>query len=72
MIDPLSTQFTEVQRETHQGVIGQQEYDRRTYEVLYGTGDERPASKRRWAAVVVAAMAVLIVTAAVVWGVAAF
>lgn len=72
MIDPLSTQFTEVQRETHKGVIGRQEYDRRTYEVLFGTGDERPASKGRRAALVTAAVSVLVIVGVALWWVAAF
>jgi hypothetical protein len=40
MFDLLPTLFSEVQRETHQGVIGQPDADRQIYEVLYGTGTE--------------------------------
>jgi hypothetical protein len=46
MFDLLSTLFSEVQRETHQGVIGQQAYDQRTYEVLHGSGAVRPTVRR--------------------------
>jgi hypothetical protein len=62
MFDPLSTQFSAVQRETHQGVIGQQAYDRRTYELLFGAGDERPAAKRRGPSAALAAAAVSMLT----------
>jgi len=46
MFDLLSTLFSEVQRETHRGVIGQQAYDQRTYEVLHGSGAARPILRR--------------------------
>jgi len=72
MIDPLSTQFSEVQRETHRGVVGQQEYDRRTYEVLFGSEGDRPAARGRRAGLVVAAVGLLIVLGVAVWWVAAF
>jgi hypothetical protein len=47
MFDPLSTLFSETQRESHRGVIGRPEYDRRTYEALLGDGSEPPAPRRR-------------------------
>jgi hypothetical protein len=63
VFDPLSTQFSETQRESYQGVIGRPEYDRRTYEALLGDGSEPPAPRRRrvsagLAALVVPALAV--------------
>jgi hypothetical protein len=42
MFGHLPTLFSEVQRETHQGQIGQQAHDEQTYAVLYGDGSERP------------------------------
>jgi hypothetical protein len=47
VLDPLSTLFSEAQRESHRGVIGKQEYDRRTYEALLGDGREPPSPRRR-------------------------
>jgi hypothetical protein len=47
MFDPLSTQFSAVQRESHQGRLGQQAHDEQTYTVLYGDGSERPR-RRLW------------------------
>jgi hypothetical protein len=46
MFGLLSTLISEVQRETHRGVIGQQAYDQRTYEVLHGSGPARPPLRR--------------------------
>jgi len=46
MSDPLSTLFSAVQRESYRGTLGAQEYDCRTYEILYGTG-EAAAQRRR-------------------------
>ena len=47
MNDILSTLFSEVQRESYQGVIGQAAHDRRTYDVLLGDGSEPSAPRRR-------------------------
>jgi len=72
MFDPMSPQFSAVQRETHKGVIGQQEYDRRTYEVLLGDGDERPAVRRhRRATLAAAAVSVLVMVGVALWWLAA-
>jgi hypothetical protein len=71
MIDPMSTQFSAVQRETHKGVIGQQEYDRRTYEVLLGDGTETAPRRGRGAALAAAAVTVLVVLGAALWWIAA-
>ncbi len=61
MFDLLSTLFSEVQRETHRGVMGQQAYDQRTYEVLHGWGAARPTARRYVvrAALVVSALGAL-------------
>lgn len=66
MFDPLSTQFSAIQRETHRDVIGQQEYDRRTYGVLFGEGVEA-APKRRTGRAAIMMTAVIIVTVALYW-----
>jgi hypothetical protein len=47
MFDPLPTQFSEVQRVSYRGIVGQTAYDRQTYEVLCGDGSEAPQPKRR-------------------------
>jgi hypothetical protein len=73
MFDPLPTQFSQVQRESHRGVIGQQEYDRRTYEALHGDGTEQPAPRRaRRAALAASAVTVLGLIGAVAYWLAAF
>lgn len=71
MFDPLSTQFSAVQRETHKGVIGQQEYDRQTYEVLLGDGAEAPPRRGWGAALAAAAVSVLVLLAVALWWLAA-
>jgi hypothetical protein len=72
MFDPLSTQFSAVQRETHEGVIGQEEYDRRTYGVLFGEGDEPAPRRGRGAALAAVAVSVLVVLGVALWWIAAF
>jgi len=71
VFDPLSTQFSAVQRETHQDVIGQQEYDRRTYEVLLGDGAEAAPRRGRGAARAAAAVSVLVIVGVALWWIAA-
>ena len=46
MFDPMSTQFSAVQRESHRDKVGQLAHDRETYTVLYGDGSEPP--KKKW------------------------
>jgi hypothetical protein len=68
MLDHWSTQFLELQRETHRGAIGRAEYDRRTYAVLYGEdGSDEPAPRRRAAVLVAAAASAAGVIGAAVW-----
>jgi hypothetical protein len=47
VFDPLSTLFSEAQRESHCGLIGKQQHDRRTYVALSGDGDQPPTPRRR-------------------------
>ncbi len=67
MSDPLSTLFSALQRESYRDTIGEQEFDRRTYETLHGTGD--PAQRRRRLGRRVLGLAVLLALAglACVW-----
>jgi len=68
MSDPLSTLFSAVQRESYRDTIGEQEFDRRTYETLYGTG-KAPAQRRQRLARRALGLAVLLALAglACVW-----
>jgi hypothetical protein len=53
MFDPLSTQFSAVQKETHAGTVGNPTHECQTYAVLYGTdAARRPFSRRRTVSVV--------------------
>jgi hypothetical protein len=61
MSDPLSTLFSAVQRESYRDTIGEQDYDRRTYETLYGTGE--PTAQRQRLARRVLGLAVLLAMA---------
>jgi len=59
MFDPLSTQFSAIQKEAQAGKIGDPADERQTYAALYGDDlPPRPFSRRR-AAVVVALRVVL-------------
>jgi hypothetical protein len=42
----MSAQLSEVQRVSYAGTIGRLEYDRRTFEVLFGDGHTPPAPRR--------------------------
>jgi hypothetical protein len=73
MFDLLSTQFSEVQREIHRGIIGQQEYDRRTYDVLYGDGSGQATLRPRRERLVAVATALFVlggIAVALWWAVA--
>jgi hypothetical protein len=47
MFDVLSTLFSEMQRVSYMGIVGEPDYDRRTFEVLFGAGGTQPVP-RRW------------------------
>jgi hypothetical protein len=59
MFDSLSTEFSALQQETHEGVIGNPAFDRRTYAVLYGEDQTPRLDGRRRALTVVAVRVVL-------------
>ena len=67
MFDLLSTLFPEVQRESQRGMIGRQAHDRQTYEVLHGTGAERPAQRQRQFRVALAVSFIIAATVMLVW-----
>jgi hypothetical protein len=65
MFGHLSPLFSEVQRESHEGRIGQQAHDEQTYGVLYGDGAARP--RRRLFRPALAATLVSVIGVLLVW-----
>jgi hypothetical protein len=66
MLDPLSTLFSEVQRESQQGQIGRQAHDAHAYSVLFGDGTQ-PLARRRPIRVALVVSALSVIGVGLVW-----